>query len=282
MANLTLPQKGQKFFKEVQVSFDQANRYAEASGDFNPIHLDEDFAHSVGLKGTILHGLCTLAFLSQSACEFMECPQDLRQLKCRFKAPVYPGDLLKIHGQVLESSPEKTTLILTCLNQKDEKIISNAQAIFFPEEKLTASKAFSLKTLEIPLESTFTISQKSIQDYALATNDSNPLFWDEDFAKKSPFGQIMSPPLFCVLFTMGLFKKAFFEGKPAKNLPKIIHGGQDFEFFRFLKAGDKITTKGGIEKSSQKGGQDFIYFVTESRNQNQDLVTKGRTLAIVN
>jgi acyl dehydratase len=72
---------------------DQTYRYAEASGDQMPIHLDDDIAKSVGLPGIIIHGLCTMAFTSVAAVEQL-CGGDstrLRRLAVRFSRPVLPG-----------------------------------------------------------------------------------------------------------------------------------------------------------------------------------------------
>jgi len=72
---------------------DQTYRYAEASGDNMPIHLDADVAKSVGLPGIIIHGLCTMAFTSVAAVQEL-CDGDstrLRRLAVRFSRPVLPG-----------------------------------------------------------------------------------------------------------------------------------------------------------------------------------------------
>src|SRR4051812_9125348 len=72
---------------------DQTYRYAEASGDNMPIHLDADVAKSVGLPGIIIHGLCTMAFTSVAAVQEL-CGGDstrLRRLAVRFSRPVLPG-----------------------------------------------------------------------------------------------------------------------------------------------------------------------------------------------
>lgn len=76
-----------------QIDEDQTYRYAEASGDRNPIHLDENFAKSVGLPGIINHGLCTMAFVSRAAIEALadNDPVRLKRLKVRFSKPVLPG-----------------------------------------------------------------------------------------------------------------------------------------------------------------------------------------------
>jgi acyl dehydratase len=80
---------------EVSQTFDddQTFRYAEASGDPMPIHLDDSLAKSVGLPGIIIHGLCTMAFTSVAVIEHA-CPEDptrLERLAVRFAKPVQPG-----------------------------------------------------------------------------------------------------------------------------------------------------------------------------------------------
>jgi acyl dehydratase len=75
-----------------QTSLDQPIRYAAASGDHNPIHLDAEFAQSVGLPGAIMHGLCTFAIVSQAAILAAgQQPRALRRFAARFSAPVTPG-----------------------------------------------------------------------------------------------------------------------------------------------------------------------------------------------
>jgi acyl dehydratase len=78
------------------VDADQTFRYAEASGDHNPIHLDAAFAQSVGLPGIILHGMCTMAFavraVTTHACA--NDPRRLKRLAVRFARPVLPGQTL--------------------------------------------------------------------------------------------------------------------------------------------------------------------------------------------
>lgn len=78
------------------IAADQSQRYAEASGDRNPIHLDEQAARSAGLPGKILHGLCTMAFTQRAVID--KCaggdPAKLARLKVRFTKPVLMGDVL--------------------------------------------------------------------------------------------------------------------------------------------------------------------------------------------
>jgi acyl dehydratase len=78
---------------EQTFDLDQTYRYKDASGDNVPIHVDEEFAKSVGLPGIIIHGLCTMAFTSWGAVENLagSDPARLRRLAVRFSKPVLPG-----------------------------------------------------------------------------------------------------------------------------------------------------------------------------------------------
>jgi len=79
-----------------QIDADQTYRYKEASGDFNPIHVDENFAKMAGLPGIIVHGLCTMAFTSKVIIDKL-CggdPLKLKRLRVRFSRPVLPGQII--------------------------------------------------------------------------------------------------------------------------------------------------------------------------------------------
>jgi acyl dehydratase len=75
---------------------DQTYRYAEASGDPMPIHLDDELAKSVGLPGIIIHGLCTMAFTSVAVVSetCASDPSRLSRLAVRFAKPVQPGQTI--------------------------------------------------------------------------------------------------------------------------------------------------------------------------------------------
>ena len=91
------PEMGNKLAdRTIIVTEDQGVRYAEASGDNNPIHVNEDIAKSVGLPSTILHGLCTMAFASQTIVDdILEGdPTRLKNMKVRFSKPVFMKDAL--------------------------------------------------------------------------------------------------------------------------------------------------------------------------------------------
>jgi acyl dehydratase len=81
---------------EQTVDRDQTFRYAEASGDRNPIHVDENVAKMAGLPGIVVHGLCTMAFTSNVMIDGL-CggdPERLKRLRVQFSRPVFPGQAI--------------------------------------------------------------------------------------------------------------------------------------------------------------------------------------------
>jgi acyl dehydratase len=91
------PARGEPQFSVAQkIDDDQTYRYAEASGDRNPIHVDANVAKMAGLPGIIVHGLCTMAFTSKVIIDRL-CggdPARLRRLRVRFSRPVLPGQTI--------------------------------------------------------------------------------------------------------------------------------------------------------------------------------------------
>jgi acyl dehydratase len=102
-------------------------RYAGASGDFNPIHIDEEFARAVGLPGRILHGLWTMAQVARAQTEAAGGPEHLRRLSVQFRGMGVPEQEVVVSGTVLELK-NGHALIDTVAEQAGKQIIRNAQA----------------------------------------------------------------------------------------------------------------------------------------------------------
>jgi acyl dehydratase len=102
-------------------------RYAGASGDFNPIHIDEEFAKAVGLPGRILHGLWTMAQVARAAEEAAGGFQNLERLSVQFRGMGALEQEISVTGNVREAGDGKATLELEA-QQGENRIIRNAQA----------------------------------------------------------------------------------------------------------------------------------------------------------
>ncbi len=120
-----------------QVTQSDINRYAEASGDDNPIHIDEAFAATTPLKGTIAHGMLVLAYVSEMLSRaFGDVWDESGQLSVKFKSPTRPGDTLTVSGQVESLCGEGdivlATCSLTCRNQSDAVVVSGEAHVRVP------------------------------------------------------------------------------------------------------------------------------------------------------
>ncbi|HET7482902.1 MAG TPA: MaoC/PaaZ C-terminal domain-containing protein [Actinomycetota bacterium] len=90
------PQRDVIYEETTKVDEDQTVRYAEASGDPNPIHVDENIAKMAGLPGIINHGMCTLAIATKGAVDGLAGgdPTKIKRVAARFSKPVFPGQEL--------------------------------------------------------------------------------------------------------------------------------------------------------------------------------------------
>jgi acyl dehydratase len=102
-------------------------RYAGASGDFNPIHIDEDFAKSVGLPGCILHGLWTMAQVARAHTEAAGGPETLKRLSVQFRGLGAPEQELTVTGTVDEVA-DGVARASSKAQQNGKAIIKNARA----------------------------------------------------------------------------------------------------------------------------------------------------------
>src|SRR6476660_7561774 len=85
-------------------------RYAGASGDFNPTHIDEQFATSVGLPGRILHGLWTMAQVARAQTEAAGGPDHLKRLSVQFRGMGLPEQEVTVSGTVREVAGGRTVI----------------------------------------------------------------------------------------------------------------------------------------------------------------------------
>ena len=92
----------------------QIVKYANASGDFNPIHIDEEFAKKIGLGGIIAHGMLSMAFTAQMIMDWLGINGTLKKLKVRFTSIVKPGDTLTFNGKVIEKYRKKGEKYIVC------------------------------------------------------------------------------------------------------------------------------------------------------------------------
>jgi acyl dehydratase len=102
-------------------------RYAGASGDFNPIHIDEEFARSVGLPGRILHGLWTMAQVARAHTDAAGGPDKLRSLSVQFRGMGRIGEEIVVKGTVREVA-DRSAIVESEAEQSGQRIIRRGVA----------------------------------------------------------------------------------------------------------------------------------------------------------
>ena len=102
-------------------------RYAGASGDFNPIHIDEEFAQSVGLPGRILHGLWMMAQVARAVSAAGDGPESLRRLEVHFRGMGFPEQEIVVQSSVKTVEDGVATIEAEAV-QDGRRIIRKGQA----------------------------------------------------------------------------------------------------------------------------------------------------------
>ena len=111
--------------RTVTVTRNQIAAYAAASGDRNPIHLDDEFARGVGLPGLIAHGMLVMGLMASTIGE----PHNLRRIAVRFGGMVVPGDTITFRA---EPAGEEGKLALSAVNQRGEAVLTKGVAEVLP------------------------------------------------------------------------------------------------------------------------------------------------------
>jgi len=87
--------------------------YAGASGDFNPLHTDDDFAKAVGMPGVIAHGMLIMGFVGQAITDWIP-RKNLKKLGVRFAGMTYPGETITVSGTVTDKRKDNGRNLITC------------------------------------------------------------------------------------------------------------------------------------------------------------------------
>lgn len=124
----------------IHITQEKINLYAEASGDFNPIHIDEAFAAKTPFGGTIAHGMLNLAHVSEMMTSaFGQKWLSGGKLRAKFKEPARPGDTLTINGRIdcieQKDGISYANCNFECRNQKGETIVAGEAVVKVSRDK---------------------------------------------------------------------------------------------------------------------------------------------------
>lgn len=96
------------------VTAEDVRAYAEAGGDRNPLHVDDDAARAAGFPGVIAHGMFTMGHLSACIARWAGGPERIRRLSAQFRAPVFMGEEIVAGGRVKAVDVERALALVDC------------------------------------------------------------------------------------------------------------------------------------------------------------------------
>ena len=103
-------------------------RYAGASGDFNPIHWNDEVAKAVGLPGVIAHGMYSMGVAARMVTGWVGDPAAIKRLRVRFSTMIEPGQTLTAKGEVAEVDGNRVLVRFHAEDEKGEKVLSKGEA----------------------------------------------------------------------------------------------------------------------------------------------------------
>lgn len=114
------------------------NDFAKATGDFNPIHLDQTYAEKTYFKGRIAHGVLSVGYISSVLGNLLPGPGGiLLSQDVKFLSPVRIGDIITAKAEVIEMIPGKNRIKLktTCTNQRGEVVVDGTAWSLCPQKR---------------------------------------------------------------------------------------------------------------------------------------------------
>lgn len=113
----------------------QLTRYAGASGDFNPIHQDDEFAKAAGMGGVFAHGMLSMGFVAQAVTDWAGAGS-VRKIGVRFAALVRLKDTVTCRGRVIAAAQKNgvnlVELEIWAENGKGEKVVTGKATVALP------------------------------------------------------------------------------------------------------------------------------------------------------
>ena len=128
---------------------------------------------------------------------------------------------------------------------------------------------------------TYAVGREKIREYANAIGADNPVHHDREAALTAGFGDVVAPPMFCVVYSAPAIAPGVLDPEVGINLAMMVHAGQEFVWGEPVVSGDEITTLVEMKDISEKDGKGFYVFESVSTNQDGQEVVRGAWTNIV-
>jgi acyl dehydratase len=121
----------------------------------------------------------------------------------------------------------------------------------------------------------YEVGREKIREYAHAVGEDNPVYHYREAARAAGFRDVVAPPMFAVVYSLGALAPTLFDQELGMNFARLLHGGQEFTWGEPVCAGDAITTQVTIHDLYDRPGMEFFIFESVSNNQDGDEVVRG-------
>jgi acyl dehydratase len=128
---------------------------------------------------------------------------------------------------------------------------------------------------------TYEVCLEKIREYANAIGESERVHHDRDAAREAGFRDVVAPPMFAVVYSAGAMAPAILDPELGIDLPRMLHGSQEFVWSEPVCAGDLIETTAEVKDIYEKDGRKFFVFESVSRNQDGQEVVRATWTNIV-
>jgi acyl dehydratase len=127
----------------------------------------------------------------------------------------------------------------------------------------------------------YAVGREKVREYARAVGEESPLHHDVEAARAAGFADVVAPPMFVVVYTSPALMPALFDPEVGIDFARMLHGGQEFRWGRLVVAGDEVTTTLTVTDITERAGNGFYVFATESVAQDGEVVATGTWTNIV-
>jgi len=126
----------------------------------------------------------------------------------------------------------------------------------------------------------YVVGIEKIKEYCFAISERHPLCVDEEAAKAGPYGEIIAPPTFAVVYQKEMFQTVLFDKELSLNLAMLVHGEQEFNFYKPVKHNDLVITTGKLHSADARKGNLIVRFWVESKVDDELVCTSMFTVLI--
>ena len=124
-----------------------------------------------------------------------------------------------------------------------------------------------------PATEPYLVGREKIREFARSLGDSNSLYFDPEVARSAGFHDLIAPPTFAIVVTMGAGEQVVFDPELGLDYTRVVHGDQKFVHHRVITAGDQLTCVVVVHDIRSVAGNDMITIRSEIADSNGEQVT---------